>query len=180
MASDKISALSNYTTPIVTDLLAIVDVTTNTTKKIQVGTLFNTQSGIILTESLEILHVDILHLGVGDTPKLIIPNPGEGKVVSIISNFIQTKGVKGVFIPYTGNTALELITDTAASEQFINNGALNSISEIIGYSSLATSFNTTQLIPNKGVYVDIRTGNPTGGVAGQSIKIFVTYQIVTL
>jgi hypothetical protein len=125
---------------------------------------------------VEIAHVDILTLGVTDTPLLAIVCP-DGKTVQIIDVDTYTK--TGWTTPYATNTDLVVYTQTAGKEQFIDSYILLS-SVVRGIKSTKLNVSdatTTQHVFNKDVYIGIKTGDPTGGTDGQILGVRVLYVI---
>ena len=132
----------------------------------------------ILTAVVEIPHESIL-TGYS-IPIQIIAAQGAGIGVEVISTAVYTK--TGWSTPYATNTTLQIITDTATLAQFQNATILTeSSSKKIKVSPVYATgeANGTQIIDNKAVYVQVATGDPTRGVTGQTLKVYVTYKLLS-
>ena len=131
-----------------------------------------------MTAVVEIPHESIL-TGYS-IPIQIIAAQGAGIGVEVISTAVYTK--TGWSTPYATNTTLQIITDTATLAQFQNATILTeSSSKKIKVSPVYATgeANGTQIIDNKAVYVQVATGDPTRGVTGQTLKVYVTYKLLS-
>jgi hypothetical protein len=105
----------------------------------------------------------------------LIPSPGAGYYIQVL-----TASCKVDFntTAYAGGTTLVIQTDTATRVQHTLNNTLNaslsriSVSTQQGISAAAD----TQLISNKGIYLQAQTTNPTLG--NSDIIIYLTYRII--
>jgi len=118
-------------------------------------------------------------------PILAVPSPGPGKIIRL--QYLSGDALwQGGDVAYDTNVDLILITDTATHEQgFLGgaNGLLTStaarhvVGKVITVSDLAATTDT-QLIPDKGLYVMIKTGDPLNGTF--NINLYFRYKIITL
>lgn len=134
----------------------------------------------LLYSVLTIIHADILQ---GFTvPQIAIPNPGVGFAAKIVDVAIETKNWT---TPYTTNTLIDLITDTAVRPQYSDiRSLLASVSRIASYpiSAAVAAATDTQIIPNKAVYWQIQNGNPdyASGDPAQELKIYICYRLLSV
>jgi hypothetical protein len=110
------------------------------------------------------------------TPYLLIPSPGAGYFIEVI-----TASCKVDFntTAYATDTTLNIYTDTATNFQYRMISALNAtLKRIYLFPSRQAISNPTdtQLISNKGIYLTTLTGNPTAG--NSDIIIYLTYRII--
>ena len=109
------------------------------------------------------------------TPYLLIPSPGAGYYIQVLTAACK---VNFNSIAYAVSTSLNIYTDTATRVQHTLNNTLNaslsriSVSSQQGISAAAD----TQLISNKGVYLQAQVANPTLG--NSDIIIYLTYRII--
>jgi hypothetical protein len=131
----------------------------------------------ILSAEVTILSADILTLN--SNPVQIIPTPGAGKAIEIIS---ASRKLDFNTTPYATNTRLTLETTSGNVEIMIwGTGGLNtnlSSNILLATSVTTTSATAQQLFENEGVFVSVQTGNPTSG--DSDIKVYVAYRIITL
>ena len=135
----------------------------------------------LLQATLTIQHADILLLN--GTPLNIIASPGAGLAIDVIHASIQAKGLLGVFTPYTTNTKLLIITDTAGDEQLNDSTALvtNTDFTLNGMVVHTPAVSPpSQLVANKGVNIMVAGANPGGGLAGNTITFNVMYRIIPI
>lgn len=136
----------------------------------------------ILSAEVTILSADVLTLN--SNPVQIIPTPGAGKAIEIIS---ASRKLDFNTTPYATNTRLTLETTSGNVEIMTwGTGGLNTNLSVSPYffnilsavTTTATSATSQQLFVNEGVFVSVQTGNPTSG--DSDIKVYVTYRIITL
>lgn len=129
----------------------------------------------VLSVEIQIPHLSILTLH--SVPLLVIPAPGVGKTIQIISCAIRTE--TGWTTPYATNTDLYLKTLTSADQQVKDVLALTSTiaRAYIAPLTTVTGVDDTQLISNKAIYVQVDNGDPTGGASGQILDLLITYKI---
>jgi len=135
----------------------------------------NSNEGPIKYASLSIATADVLTLN--SVPKEIIPAPGAGKIILILSAdaFLGFNS-----IAYATNTTLQLrynfaaaVVASSASFLAVTNSPCKPI--LRTYNSGVGTF---QAISNTSVLVDVATGDPTAG--NSDIKVMVSYRIVDL
>ncbi len=112
------------------------------------------------------------------TPVVLVPAPGSGKVIQIIS--ISWRWIWNS-IPYATNISGWVGYEAGMSFNYINTTpfplSLNSdsygfvLADVGGYSNLSD-------FENKGIIFQTGTGNPTAG--NSSMVFYVTYKIITL
>lgn len=135
----------------------------------------------LLTTTVALAHADILALYT--TPIEVLSNPGAGFCAQIDKVILNIKGSGGVVTPYATNTNLRLITDTATQPQWIDPYILlSTVDRANNRSSAITLPATTDtiLVSNKAVFVDVSTGNPTGGGASNTLTLTILYRIIAI
>jgi hypothetical protein len=108
----------------------------------------------------------------------VIPSPGPGKAI-VVTNVEDYNKYAGV--PYSGNTTIEIFTDTATIPQYTEARCLQSTVERgCKFSSvpMSTTQTDTQIIGNKSVKIRTAGGNPS--VGNSPLKIYLTYKIIDL
>ena len=115
-------------------------------------------------------------LSIYSTPIEIIPAPGNGKFIEIMSASCK---VDFNTTPYSANL-LHLITDTATEPQFRNVKILTATGSVIWKFGEITANDAadTQIIENKGIYVTSVSSDPVDG--DSSITIYVCYREVVI
>lgn len=123
-------------------------------------------------------------LSLNSSPVQIIPTPGAGKAIEIIS---ASRKLDFNTTPYATNTRLTLETTSGNIEIMLwGTGGLNTNLSVSPYfsnilsavTSTTTSSTAQQLFENEGVFISVQTGNPTAG--DSTVKVYVTYRIITL
>ena len=117
------------------------------------------------------------------TPQTLIPAPGPGKIINIISCMIKLNYVapftaaanQMLAIGYTGITGPSIIA-TAASNDLIKSTATQVLGTINGGQDL-TSYN---LVANQPVVIYNTSSTEISGGAGSSMTVFLTYQIINI
>ena len=136
------------------------------------GVVLNADS-LNQTSTITIPSADVLTLG--NTPYLLIPSPGAGYYIQVL-----TAACKVSFnsIAYATTTTLIIQTDTANRSQHVFSNALNAtVSRISVSAQQGTSAAAdTQLISNKAVYLTSGGVNPLLG--NSDIIIYLTYRII--
>ena len=132
--------------------------------------------GQILSAELVIVTADVLQLN--SVPKEIVPAPGEGKMIEVITH--STKIINsGAVTAYTANLTVVLITDTAQDEQSQDSRILLSTTSRRTRGTIVGAGPGTvdqQLLENKALMVSTLTGDPATGTF--DIKKFVLYRII--
>jgi len=131
------------------------------------------QPPIIIDKTITIPSASVLTLFT--TPYLLIPTPGAGYYIQVL-----TAACKVSFnsIAYAVSTSMSIYTDTANRIQHSFNNALNATVSRISVSA-QQGVNTaadTQLISDKGIYLQSQGGDPTLG--DSDIIIYLTYRII--
>lgn len=142
---------------------------------------WNTVANTLLSTTVTLANADILDLY--DTPIEVIANPGIGYAIQLDRVTIIIKGTAGTPTPYATNTSLEIITDTATIQQWVDNYILLSTvdrANIRTAATVLTAATDTILVANKSVYVQVATGNPSGGNAGNTLELILLYRIISL
>lgn len=133
---------------------------------------------IIQTVKTTVTSVQILQLNT--TPIQLIPAPGAGFAIDVISIVASIATYAGT--PYATNTTLLYIIDTATVEFALESHILVStvarINKSIFGNANAFGATSTQLLENKALMVKANTGNPTAG--NSDINFYITYKIITL
>lgn len=97
------------------------------------------------------------------TPVQLIASAGSGKAIVLL----PTSTLTGTFnsLAYTTNLNIDVYTDTSTDAQLIFSNFLNftTTRTSLGSQQAATSAADTQIIANKGIYMQTRTGNPATG-----------------
>lgn len=111
------------------------------------------------------------------TPLTIVPAPGAGYAIEVISASYKLTYNS---VAYATNTGLQLINNGATISQRTINSALaatvtRQVVFDIGQVGVASD---TQIIENTALQVKVPTGNPTAG--NSDIKVYVQYRIITL
>ena len=128
---------------------------------------------VLIDATINVPSADVLTLFT--TPYLLIDSPGAGYFIQVLTasckvNFNTTA--------YTVSTSLNIYTDTATRVQHTLNNALNASFSRIG-ASAQQGINgpaDTQLISDKGVYLQTQVGNPLLG--DSDIVIYLSYKII--
>lgn len=182
--SKPVSQLANKVTPALTDKLYLSDASTTppTDKYVTVGQI-QTVVSPILTTSLSLTSAQILLLNTN--PIEIVPAPGAGKVIEVISAFgAITFGTTS----YTSNITLVLRNSTTgiADYQGFNTTLLNrtaSCNKNFGIGVTGIGDNQSIFIENEPLVITTLTGNPALSnpvLVGGSLKIYMSYRIITL
>ena len=140
-----------------------------------VGYTFSvTDVGILRTTKLFIPSASVLTLNTN--PITIVPAPGIGKAIEVIS-FAMKMTFNSV--AYATNTRLELITDTSPTHQSqFSSTVLASSSSIFRTTSIFYGGSSGNLEENKDLMVSVQTGNPTAG--DSDITVYVSYRIIEI
>jgi hypothetical protein len=117
------------------------------------------------------------------TPKTLIPAPGPGKIINVISCMIRLNYValftananQMLAIGYTNITGPSIIA-TAASNDLIKSSADRVLGTINGGQDL-TSYNS---VANQPVVIYNTSTTEISGGAGSSMTVFLTYQIINI
>lgn len=158
------------------DWVTIIDIGNSVTPKWQVhyGT-HNSGVANIYEASIYITSAQILALNT--TPVQIIPAPGIGKYIELVS---ASDLIIYNTTPYATNTSLVLSytggTARIAVDPFILVSTVSRKLGIIEDTSVGAA--DTQIVENAALRVSVQSGNPTGG--NSAIKINVLYRIITL
>lgn len=118
---------------------------------------------------------DVLTSG---TQIAIISAAGSGKVIEVTDSSLAILTYGGT--AYTTHTTVQLITDTAATGQFIGVNFLTRTvvaSTFLTRNIIGTAATDTQLIANKGLYFVVSSGNPAAG--NSDIILYIDYKIYT-
>ncbi len=112
------------------------------------------------------------------TPVLLIPTAGAGKAIVVLPSTTVTS-VFGT-AAWATNTTMAIYTDTANDVQLQFQTVLNNTATrtTMGSVQAATSAGDTQIIANKGIYIQTNTGNPTTGDG--TVTVNIQYIIIDL
>lgn len=167
MPTEKISLLATAPNPIDGSELTVI---------VQSGTTYKTtidNFNISKRERIPITAANVLNSY--SVPILAIPAPGVGYHIRITSC-----SCKLTFNSVAYATVLDLViyTDTADNVQYLIQGALNGTvtGNKLGVINSAIYATDTQLVSNKGVYIEASGGNPTAG--NSDIAVYLSYEIV--
>jgi len=132
-----------------------------------------TNDALIISKTITIPSADVLNLFT--TPYLLIDSPGAGYYIQVLTASCQ---VDFNTTAYTVSTTLNIYTDTATRVQHVFSNALNATLNRIGVSTQqgTSAAADTQLISNKGIYLQAQTTNPLLG--DSDIIIYLTYRII--
>jgi hypothetical protein len=124
---------------------------------------------------MSIASADILTLHT--TPVVIIPAPGAGKVINVLS--VQGR-MNFLTAAYATNTELDIVDTTSSSKLFGDTAALlSSAGNLVAQIPAEINSNGgITITPNGSVSVTVATGDPTAGAG--SLDLYVIYQVVTL
>lgn len=106
----------------------------------------------------------------GTTPVEAIPNPGEGKLISVISAVAH---LTFNTTPYTGH-GINIRHSTAGSSYFSFSGFISSTETTTAVSIITTA---TKIVANDSVVI---RGTNSVVVGDSNIDFFISYQIITL
>jgi hypothetical protein len=128
---------------------------------------------VLINATINVPSADVLTLFT--TPYLLIPSPGAGYYIQVL-----TAACKVSFnsIAYAVSTSMNIYTDTSNRPQHLFNNSLNATVSRIAVSSQQgiSGAADTQLISNKGVYLQAQVGNPLLG--DSDIVIYLSYKII--
>ena len=156
MADQKISQLTAYTTPIATDILPIVDVTADGTKKIAISDLKTSMSGGAITPTT--VNGVPVSLGYGSLPSNI----------AIGSTVLGSPSLSGIYNTATGYTALS--GDTTGAYNTAYGATALSVDTIGGYN---TAFGTFALESNVSGSYNTALGYASGDASTGSSNVFI-------
>lgn len=127
----------------------------------------------IKTSSLIIPSAEVLQLFT--TPKILVPDPGVGKVIIPLSiTFFMVFNS----VPYDTNTSLTIYHDTLPIDIMFSTGfieALENFNALFHFQKTIPP-STKQLSSNKALMIGERNGNPLNG--NSDITIITLYQII--
>ena len=113
---------------------------------------------------------------ISTVPVSVIPAPGAGKVIEIISAFLSFN-YGTVTFDAAADFEVSLYTDTAGSRQFSTaNNILNKTSSTIQTFDKDAS-TASQLVDNKAIFID---GGDDSTVGDSTIDLYINYRIITL
>jgi hypothetical protein len=128
----------------------------------------------VFEASLSLTSAEILLLFT--SPITIVPSPGVGKYIEVIS---ATSALTFVTTAYATSFSLILINTGATNYQMVVSSLLATVSSTYKFiGSNFTPTTATQIIENTALNVSVLTVNPTNGDG--TVKIKVLYRIVTL
>ena len=161
------SGVTNVTLRNCTDFVASASNTTYQNNTIV------TNDSVIIDKTITIPSADVLNLFT--TPYLLIDSPGAGYYIQVLTASCQ---VDFNTTAYTVSTTLNIYTDTATRVQHVFSNGLNATVNRIGVSAQQgiSGAADTQLISNKGIYLQAQTTNPLLG--DSDIIIYLTYRII--
>lgn len=161
------SGVTNVTLRNCTDFVASASNTTYQNNTIV------TNDSVIIDKTITIPSADVLNLFT--TPYLLIDSPGAGYYIQVLTAACQ---VDFNTTAYTVSTTLNIYTDTATRVQHVFSNGLNATVSRIGVSAQqgVSGAADTQLISNKGIYLQAQTTNPLLG--DSDIIIYLTYRII--
>ena len=128
---------------------------------------------LIISKTITIPSADVLNLFT--TPYLLIDSAGAGYYIQVLTASCH---VDFNTTAYATSTTLNIYTDTATRVQHVFSNGLNATLSRIGVSAQQgiSGAADTQLISNKGIYLQAQVGNPTLG--DSDIIIYLTYRII--
>ena len=131
------------------------------------------QPPIIIDKTITIPSADVLTLFT--TPYLLIPSPGAGYYIQVLTAACK---VNFNSVAYAVSTSMSIYTDTSNRVQHSFNNALNATVSRISVSAQqgTNAAADTQLISDKGVYLNASGANPITG--DSDIIIYLTYRII--
>jgi hypothetical protein len=112
------------------------------------------------------------------TPILLVASAGSGKAIVVLPSTTVTS-VFGT-TAWATNLTMAIYTDTATDVQLQFQTILNNTATRTSMGSVqaATSAADTQIIANKGIYIQTNTGNPTTGDG--TVTVNIQYIIIDL
>ncbi len=134
-----------------------------------------TDSAGAVTSTTSLSSADILALN--DTPIEIIPAPGAGKVIQVLS---VTGALTFDSAAYATHTELDIIDTTSGDVLFEDTGTLLAATgDIVAQvEANGNSHVALEVTENGSVSATVATGNPATGDG--TLKIYATYKIITL
>jgi hypothetical protein len=111
----------------------------------------------------------------GSTAVSLIAATGAGTYIDVVSASYNFKYGATAF--NSDATTFELITDTAAQEQYLSSGVLNGTATVFGKFDL-TSSASNQLVENKALTFALTGSNAT--VGDSTMDLYINYKIVTI
>lgn len=110
-------------------------------------------------------------------PVAFIPPPGPGKFIDILapSIFVDFNS-----IPYSSYHTVRFIVEDATEYIFYNANILQTNASVIIRSRhrWVGTYPNSQLLANKGIFIDVETGNPKDG--NSNITVYAIYNIIEL
>lgn len=115
-------------------------------------------------------------LTLNTVPVTIVPAPGEGKTIKVLSASAKIATYGGA--AYATNLGLQIKTDTAGDAQRTNSVILSStVARHLDMAPVASSGATSlQLVANKALQAFVATGNPATGTS--DLILYVAYSII--
>lgn len=177
MANKSVPQLDAVTTLADADLFHVVVSNVDkkiTTENVRTALLGTTTAPVVYSGTATINSAAILTSNT--TPILLIAAAGAGKGIVMLGSTTITSTYGTA--TYATNLSMDIYTDTSTDNQIIFNNVLNNTATRTTMGSLqsATSAGDTQIIANKGIYINARTGDPTTGDG----SITVNYQYIII
>ncbi len=148
------------------------DATIDATGKVTISS-----SGVVQTVAIPVSSAAILALNA--TPAIAVAAQGANKVIQVISASVYLIYNS---IPYDTFGVLRLITETATNPQCVwsNVGVLYGTVTKMAAATISTisGGTETQIIANKGLYIDVETGDPLNG--NSDIVVYVTFRVIDI
>ena len=177
MADKSVPQLDAVTTLADADLFHVVVSNVDkkiTTENVRTALLGTTTAPVIYSGTATINSAAILTSNT--TPILLIAAAGAGKGIVMLGSTTITSTYGTA--TYATNTTMAIYTDTANDVQLQFQTILNNTATrtTMGSVQAATSAGDTQIIANKGVYINTNNGDPTTGDG----SITVNYQYIII
>lgn len=115
-------------------------------------------------------------LALNATPIEVIPAPGAGYAVEILSATLRFNYGSAAFAT---NTTLRLRNPSATNPQYFSTSFLSNTATKIILANRNPSATNSAVVENEKIEAFVPTGNPTSGT-GSTVDIYLTYRIITL
>ena len=142
---------------------------------------FPIASNTLLSNEVQINNNEIKKLN--NQPVELVANPGAGYAVEVIDACASITGTAGIVTPYATYTKLQIFSDTAVQPQVIDYALLISTVDRCGTfvkTTLSSTPTDTQIVANKGLFLNVGGGDPTAGAVGNYITVKVLYRIISI
>ena len=130
----------------------------------------------LLNATVILTNADVLAWN--STPFQLVANPGSGKAIDPVSIVVSIYGSGGTPTPYATNTTIIAYSGTFGTSDLFQETF--SLTQTTDKAFKADQLNAGELVANAPLMSSIPIGNPTGGAAGNTVKINVAYRIIDI